>query len=102
LTRHGRLRTLPQMVVAVSCDIASDDHRKAVYDLLVQYGLKRVQKTLFESTAMDESTLLRLKRDVDRATDSYDKVRFYQYPLEQTLVITSLEEKKWRKTKVKA
>jgi CRISPR-associated protein Cas2 len=90
------------MVVAVSCDIASDDHRKAVYDLLVQYGLKRVQRTLFETTAFDEATLLRLKRDVDRATDSYDKVRFYQYPLEQTLVITSLEEKKWRKTKVKA
>jgi CRISPR-associated protein Cas2 len=90
------------MLVAVSCDIASDDHRRAVYDLLLQYGLKRVLKSLFESTAMDEETLVRLKRDLDRATDSYDKIRFYQYPLEQTLVITSLEEKKWRKMKVKA
>jgi CRISPR-associated protein Cas2 len=90
------------MLVAVSCDIASDDHRKAIHDLLLQYGFTRVLKSLFESAAVDEGTLVRLKRDIDRATDSYDKVRFYQYPLEQTLVITSLEEKKWRKMKVKA
>ena len=90
------------MLVAVSCDIASDDHRRVVYDLLVQYGFRRVMKSLFESTAVDEGALVRLKRDIDRATDSYDKIRFYQYPMEQTLVISSLEEKKWRKLKVKA
>ena len=90
------------MFVAVSCDIASDDHRKAVYDLLAQYGYKRILSSLFESAAVDAAALIRLKRDIDKATDSYDKVRFYQYPMEQTLVISSLEEKKWRKLKVKA
>jgi CRISPR-associated protein Cas2 len=89
------------MLVAVSCDIGSDDNRKTVYELLVQYGCRRVHKSLFETTAMDEATLVRLKRDIDRATDSYDKVRFYQYPMEETLVISSLEDKKWRKLKVK-
>ena len=90
------------MLVAVSCDIASDDHRKIVYELLAQYGCRRVHKSLFETTAMDGASLVRMKRDIDRATDSYDKVRFYQYPMEETLVITSLEDKKWRKLKVKA
>ena len=89
------------MLVAIACDIASDDHRRAVYELLIQYGYKRIHKSLFESAAVDEASLIRLKRDVDRATDSYDKVRFYQFPMEQTLVITSLESKKWRKLKVK-
>jgi CRISPR-associated protein Cas2 len=89
------------MLVAVACDIASDDHRRVVYDLLLQYGFKRIHRDLFESAAVDDGALVRLKRDVDRATDSYDKVRFYQFPMEQTLVITSLEAKKWRKLKVK-
>ena len=30
-------------------------------------------------------------------TDSYDSLRIYQYPLEDTLVVSSLKEKKWRK-----
>jgi len=89
------------MFVAVSCDLATDDHRKAVYDLLLQYGFKRILKTLFESTTLGEKYLARLKRDIDRSTDSYDKVRFYQFPMGDTLVISSLEEKKWRKLTVK-
>lgn len=89
------------MLVAVSCDIASDEHRRVVYDLFAQYGLRRVHGSLFESAAVDSGSLTRLKRDVDRATDSYDKVRFYQYPMEGTLVISSLEEKKWRKLTVR-
>ncbi len=89
------------MFVAVSCDVATDDHRKAVYGLLRQYGFKRILKTLFESTTLSEKYLARLKRDIDRSTDSYDKVRFYQFPMGDTLVISSLEEKKWRKLTVK-
>ena len=38
--------------------------------------------------------------DLDRATDSYDRVRFYQYPFDDTLVITDLETKKWRRKKI--
>jgi CRISPR-associated protein Cas2 len=39
-----------------------------------------------------------LKRELDRLTDSYDTLRFYQYPMEDTLVISVLKEKRWRKT----
>ena len=89
------------MFVAVSCELGTDDHRKAVYDLLLQYGFKRTLKTLFESTTIDDRYLARLKRDIDRATDSYDKIRFYQYPMDGTLVISSLDQKKWRKLTVR-
>jgi len=43
-----------------------------------------------------------LKRDIDRLTDSYDAVRIYQYPLENTLQISTLKDKKWRKLIVRA
>ena len=90
------------MFVAVSCDLASDDHRRAVYGLLRQYGFVRVLGSLYECTTLTTAYLARLKRDLDKVTDSYDKLRIYQYPMDQTLVITSLEEKRWRKLKVKA
>ena len=44
-----------------------------------------------------EKALLRLKKELDGLTDSYDSLRFYQYPLDGTLVVSSLKEKKWRK-----
>ena len=75
------------MFAAVVCDLASEDHRIEVYELLIQYGFKQVIKDVFESTRIAENTLMRLKRDIDKATDFYDKVRFYQFPLEDTLTI---------------
>lgn len=89
------------MFVSIVCDIGSEDNKIDVYGLLKQYGFKQVMKDVFESTKIKEDSLLRLKRDIDKATDFYDKVRFYQYPLEDTLSITFLTEKKWRKTIVK-
>ena len=79
------------------CDVSVDDHRIAVERLLVQYGFKKIMSDLFENTAMSETAIARLKRDIDGVTDSYDAVRMYQYPMRDTLVITSLNEKKWRR-----
>ena len=87
--------------VAVVCELASDDHRSAVHNLLGQYGFKPVQRDLFESTTIRPDTVARLKRDIDRHTDSYDRIRMYQYPLEGTLVMTTLAEKRWRRTVVR-
>jgi CRISPR-associated protein Cas2 len=56
----------------------------------------------FESAAVSETALSRLKKDLDRITDSYDSVRLYQYPVDGTLAITVLKEKKWRRLIVKA
>jgi CRISPR-associated protein Cas2 len=90
------------MFVAVACEFANDDHRKAGHDLLVQYGFRKVLKDAFESAALSETALTRLKRDLDRLTDSYDSIRLYQYPVDGTLAITILKEKKWRRLIVKA
>ncbi len=88
------------MYVAVCVELAGDDSREAAQDLLAQYGFKRVLAGLYESYTVTDERLARLKRDLDRTTDSYDRVRFYQYPLDDTLVITDLETKKWRRKKI--
>ena len=85
------------MFVAVMCEIVSDDNRKDVENILKLYGLEMKIKNLYETTSIGEKTLSRLKRYIDRATDSYDTVFFYQFPVQETLVVTSLEKKKWRR-----
>ncbi|MBN2553384.1 MAG: CRISPR-associated protein Cas2 [Spirochaetales bacterium] len=88
------------MFVAVACDLGSRDHQDRVYSSLVEYGFKKVHEGLYESFTINDQGLLRLKKELDRQTDSYDSLRFYQYPMENTLVISVLKEKKWRKTVV--
>ena len=84
--------------IAIACEFVSEEHREDVYNLLKQYGFSRAVGEVFESLSLKPELLPRLKRDIDRRTDYYDKVRMYQYPLEGFLVVTSLSEKKWRKT----
>ncbi len=90
------------MFVAVACEFASDDHRISGYDLLVQYGFHKVLKDAYESAGLSETALNRLKKDLDRIADSYDSIRLYQYPVDGTLAITILKEKKWRRLIVRA
>ncbi len=85
------------MFVAVACDLGNADHRDSVHNLLLQYGCKKLQEGLYESATISEKGLLALKKELDALTDSYDKLRIYQYPLGETLVVSSLLEKKWRK-----
>lgn len=89
------------MFVSVVVEPGSDGRLEEIDDLLEQYGFREIQKGLWESTRIMEKYLSRLKRDIDRKTDSYDKVRMYQYPLEGSLVITSLIQKRWKRVLVK-
>ena len=89
------------MFVSVVCDFSNEDHQSAVNNLLVQYGFKQIMRNVYDSARVKEEILLRLKRDIDRATDSFDKIRFYQFPYEETFVITFLSNKRWRKTIVR-
>ena len=86
------------MFVAVACEFGNTEHKHSAYNLLLQYGFKKTLANVYESTTINEGRLLRLKRELDRMTDSYDILRFYQYPYENTLVLSSLKEKKWRKS----
>jgi CRISPR-associated protein Cas2 len=90
------------MFVAVACEFANEDHRKSGTEVLVQYGFRKVLANAFESATLSEMALGRLKKDLDRIADSYDSIRLYQYPVEGTLAITILKEKKWRRLIVKA
>ncbi|MCL2294583.1 MAG: CRISPR-associated protein Cas2 [Spirochaetes bacterium] len=85
------------MFVSVVYDLSSDDTKQKVKEILIFYRFKEIVKNVFESDSIQENTLKRLKRDIDRATDHFDKVRFYQYPYEQQFVISLLEKKKWKK-----
>ncbi len=85
------------MFVAVACDLGNADRLASVGNVLLQYGFRKLQQNLYESAVISEKSLLRLKKELDGLTDSYDSLRFYQYPLEDTLVVSSLKEKKWRK-----
>jgi CRISPR-associated protein Cas2 len=85
------------MFVSIVLDLGSEDSRAALYNLLPQYGFERVQKSCFESSTIQEKALAALKRDIDKATDSYDSLRMYQYPVEGTMAITVLKDNKWRR-----
>ena len=81
------------MFVSVVCDIGSEDNKEAVYNVLKMYGFKEIISNVFESTKIKEDSLLRLKRDIDKNTDHYDKIRFYQFPFDETFAITFLTQK---------
>ena len=89
------------MFVAVVLDMGSEDSLKAASGLLYRYGFRRMQSGVFESAAVDEKSLIRLKLDMDRRADFYDSIRFYQYPVDGTLVVTCLGEKRWRRITVR-
>lgn len=85
------------MFVSVAVDPGSEERAHELADLLTRYGFEKVQRGLWESPLVAVSTLERLKRDLDRATDAYDRVRIYQYPVDGVLVISGMREKKWRR-----
>jgi CRISPR-associated protein Cas2 len=85
------------MFVSIAVDPGSEGRAKELADLLGQYGFEKVQRGLWESAFVSTDTLNRLKRDLDKATDAFDKLRLFQFPVDGTLVLTSLREKKWRR-----
>ncbi len=89
------------MFVAVACDLGNEDQKQQVHNLLIQYGFNKILESVYESAAIGENLLMRLKRELDKLIDSYDALRFYQYPFNDTLVISSLKEKKWRKLTIR-
>jgi CRISPR-associated protein Cas2 len=85
------------MFVSVALDPGSEGRAKELADLLGQYGFDKIQRGLWESAFVSEETLARLKKDLDRATDAFDRIRIFQFPLQGTLALSSLKDKKWRR-----
>jgi CRISPR-associated protein Cas2 len=85
------------MFVSVAVDPGSEGRAKELAELLIQYGFEKVQRGLWESAVISPTTLNRLKKDLDRATDGVDRLRLFQFPVEGTLVLSTLRDKKWRR-----
>jgi CRISPR-associated protein Cas2 len=85
------------MFVSIALDPGSEGRAKELADLLAQYGFEKIQRGLWESAFISPETLNRLKKDLDRTTDAFDRLRIFQFPVEGTLAITTLKEKKWRR-----
>ncbi len=85
------------MFVSVVLDPGSPDTARAMVSLLTQMGFKKAQRSCYESMKVSVDDLSKLKREIDRVTDYYDSVRFYQFPVGGLFVITELKEKRWRK-----
>jgi CRISPR-associated protein Cas2 len=85
------------MFVSVALDPGSEGRAKELADLLGQYGFEKIQRGLWESAFVSSEILNRLKRDLDRATDSFDRLRIFQFPVDGALALTTLRDKKWRR-----
>ena len=85
------------MFVSIAVDPGGESRAKELAELLIQYGFDKVQRGLWESTVVSPDTLNRIKRDLDRSTDAFDKIRIFQFPVDGTLVLTTLKDKKWRR-----
>ncbi len=89
------------MFVSVVMDPGSIDTARAMGNILTQMGFTKVQRSCWESMKVSVDDLARLKREIDKVTDFYDSVRFYQFPVNDMFVITELKEKKWKKCQFK-
>lgn len=85
------------MFVSVIIEPGGLDSGKMMTDILSRYGMQNIQRSCWESLKLSEADLSGLKRDLDRVTDYYDKIRIYQFPLKGLFVITEMKQKKWRR-----
>jgi CRISPR-associated protein Cas2 len=85
------------MFVSIAVDPGSEGRARELADLLGQYGFEKIQRGLWESAFVPPESLARLKRDLDQATDSFDRIRIFQFPVEGTLALSTLKDKKWRR-----
>jgi len=88
------------MFIAISIDLVTDDSVIKVDRVLKEYGLKKIQKNLYESFEFPSRRLGNLKKDITDCLDMDDLLRLYQYPLENSFKISYVEEKKWKRLSI--
>ncbi len=85
------------MFVSVVLDPGGIDSAKAASAVLTRFGFKKLHRACWESMQISEAQLSVLKRELDGATDYYDTLRIYQFPLNGNFAVTELKQKKWKK-----
>ncbi len=89
------------MFVSVVLDPGGEESARQLAELLATYGFEKVQRACWESVAINDQILIKLKQEIDQLTDYYDSVRLYQFPVDGLLAITVLIKKKWKRIVVK-
>jgi CRISPR-associated protein Cas2 len=89
------------MFVSVVLDPGGEESARQLAELLATYGFEKVQRACWESASISDSVLIKLKQEIDQATDYYDSIRLYQYPVDGLMAITVLNKKKWKRIVVR-
>lgn len=85
------------MFISVAIDAASSDSKNSVIKVCKEYGIEKIQENLLESFNFPSKKLGNFKRDISVAVDMDDKLRIYQYPIENSFSISYIVDKKWKK-----
>jgi len=88
------------MFIGINLDLASTDSKNSVLKILNEYGIKRTHDNLYESYDFPAIRLGNLKRDLTNCVDMDDSIRLYQFPLENTFKISSLQDGKWKRLSI--
>jgi CRISPR-associated protein Cas2 len=85
------------MFISLSIDLVSQDSANQFVSIMNEYGIKKILANLYESFDFPSNKLGNLKRDITNCLDSFDKLRMYQFPLENTFKISYVENRKWKR-----
>jgi len=89
-----------KMFIAISIDLVTDDSEIKLDKILKEYGIKEIQHNLYESFEFPLRNLGNLKRDMTECLDMDDKLRLYQFPLDDTFKISYIENRKWKRLSI--
>lgn len=88
------------MFVSINLDFATIDSKNKVIRVLKEYALKKVQENLYESYTFPVKRIGVFKKDITKCLDMDDRIRIYQYPIENTFTISYVQDRKWKRLKV--
>jgi hypothetical protein len=88
------------MFVSIAIDAASEDSLIKLIRILKEYGIKKIQANLYESFEFPSRKLGSFKKDLTDCLDMDDKLRLYQFPLEDTFKISYIENRKWKRLSI--
>ena len=89
------------MFISICFDLASTDSLNSVLKVFNEYGIKKTYSNLYESLEFPSKNLGNLKRDLTGCLDMDDRLKIYQYPLEESFKISFIENGKWKRLSLK-
>lgn len=85
------------MFIGVSFDFISPDTKRDISKLLTEYGLQKVYDNVYESFEFSSKRLGSLKKDITGFLDMDDRLRIYQFPVDNSFKISYIEDRKWKR-----